>query len=72
MRPLEVTREIVRRAGDHDIWFVYAPGTDTIRAKCGHVADALAVIRPRLRAVEPDPYFFEHQGLYRYLPQPTG
>ena len=69
MRPLALTREIVDRAGDHDIWFVYAEGTQPVQTKCGQIADALAIIRPRLRPVEPDPFFFEHQGLYRYLPQ---
>jgi hypothetical protein len=71
MRPLVLTREIVRRAGDDNtIWFVYSPGTQTVQTKCGLIADALSVIRPRLRPVEPDPYYFEHQGLYRYLPRP--
>jgi hypothetical protein len=70
MRPLDATQQIVRRAGDHDIWFVYTDGTQPIETKCGQIADALAIIRPRLRPVEPDPFFFEHQGLYRFLPQP--
>jgi len=71
MRPLVITREIVRRVGDDNaIWFVYSPGTQTVQTKCGQIADALSVIRPRLRPVEPDPYYFEHQGLYRYLPRP--
>ena len=35
--------------------------------KCTKVADDLSVRRPdRTRPLEPDPYFFEHQGLYRY------
>ncbi len=70
MRPLFLTREIAQRAGsDHAIWFVYSPGTQTVQTKCGLIADALSVIRPRLRVVEPDPYYFENQGLYRYLPR---
>ena len=40
-----------------------------MQAKCGLIADALVVYRPaRIRVVEPNPFFFEHQGLYRYLP----
>ena len=69
MRPLDVTKEIVQRAGDHDIWFVYTDGTQSIDTKCGQIADALAILRPRLRPVEPDSFFFEHQGLYRFLPR---
>jgi hypothetical protein len=69
MRPLDVTKEIVQRAGDHDIWFVHTDGTQSIDTKCGQIADALAILRPRLRPVEPDSFFFEHQGLYRFLPR---
>ncbi len=68
MRPLDITQDLVRRAGDHDIWFVYTEGTQPMQTKCGQIADALSVIRPRVSPVEPDPFFFEHQGLYRYLP----
>jgi hypothetical protein len=69
MRPNDVTQELVRRAGEHTIWFVYVDGTQPIDTKCGQISDALALIRPRTRAVEPDPFFFEHQGLYRFLPK---
>ena len=66
-------REIVKRAGDdHNIWLVYTSGSQPVQTKCGLIADALVVFRPvRLRVVDPDPYFFEHQGLYRYLPTRT-
>jgi mannosyltransferase len=70
MRPLNLTREIVRRAGDDStIWLVYSPGTQVVQTKCGVIADALSVIRPRQAVVEPNPYYFEHQGLYRFLPR---
>jgi hypothetical protein len=68
MQPVPTMREILRRAGtDATIWFVYTAGTQKVQEQCGLVADALLVYRPtRIRAVEPDPYFFEHHGLYRY------
>lgn len=70
MRPLVLTQDIVRRAGDNNsIWLVYSPGAQTVQTKCGLIADALSVIRPRLRVVEPNPYYFENQGLNRYLPR---
>ncbi|MGZ4689810.1 MAG: glycosyltransferase family 39 protein [Acidimicrobiia bacterium] len=72
MRPLDAVRDISRRAGSHTIWFVYSTGTQSVDTKCGLIADGLAVIRPRLRTVEPDPYFFEHQGVYEYPPAPRG
>jgi hypothetical protein len=71
MRPVETMSQLARRAGNaHAIWLVYTDGTQPIVDKCGLVADALVLFRPnRLRVVEPDPYFFEHHGLYHYLPR---
>lgn len=70
MRPVDVTRQIVNRAGPkNSIWFVYTDGAQPVQEKCGLIADALVVFRPtRLRAVDQNPYFFEHHGLYHYLP----
>ena len=72
MQPVDTMREIVKRAGGHDIWLVYTSGSQAVQKQCGLIADALLVFRPiRLRVVEVDPFFFEHQGLYRYLPAET-
>lgn len=70
MRPVQTMKRIEASAGANTvIWFVYTAGTRTIQEKCGLIADALLVFRPtRLRVVEPNVYFFEHHGLYRYLP----
>jgi mannosyltransferase len=71
MRPVQVAKDIIRRAGDdHTIWFVYTPGAQAVQTKCGVIADTLSVIRPRVRSIEPNPYFFENQGLYKYAPRP--
>lgn len=61
-------RELVARTGPmHDLWFVWAPGVEALSGKCGQVIDALTVLRPHsVRLVEPNPYFFENQGLIRY------
>ena len=48
---------------------MYTPGTQPIQTKCGLIADTLSLSRTRVRAVEPDPYFFENQGLYEYPPR---
>jgi hypothetical protein len=73
IRPIDAMREVEERAGiDHNIWLVYTSGSQAIQTKCGLIADALVIYRPtRIRVVEPNPFFFEHQGLYRYLPRET-
>jgi hypothetical protein len=61
---------LVSLAGpDHSIWFVYKPEQPLVQRACDRLADVLTVFRPsRLRLVEPNPYFFEAQGLYRFTP----
>lgn len=68
--PLDVARRLLSAAGpENDIWFVYTSGEGRISTKCNVIADYLAFFRPaRVRVIEPNPYFFEHHGLYRYLP----
>jgi mannosyltransferase len=69
MRPIDAVKEINQRAGaNNTIWFVYTNGAQELDTKCGLIADGLSVIRSRLRVIEPDPYFFENQGLYQYPP----
>jgi hypothetical protein len=66
--PVAFAQSLNQRAGrDHNIWFVYEPGQPIVDQPCNKVADALTFLRgQRTQLVEPDTYFFEHQGLYRY------
>jgi hypothetical protein len=67
VKPVAFADRIGQLAGAHTIWFVYTDNGTPADGKCAKVADALSLQRPnRTRALEPDPYFFEHQGLYRY------
>jgi hypothetical protein len=69
MSPADTAAEILRRAGANQmILFVYTSGTQPLQTKCGSIADALSLSRTRVRTIEPDPYFFENQGLYEYPP----
>jgi mannosyltransferase len=71
VRPTRFAADLDRQAGDHTIWFVYTDNGTPADGRCVEVADELSVLRPnRTHPLEPDPYFFEHQGLYRY-PAPT-
>lgn len=72
MDPAAAARDIVQRTGaDHTIWLVYTDGAQPVQAKCATIADALSLVRPRTNVIEPDPYYFEHQGLYGYAPKPV-
>jgi mannosyltransferase len=67
VQPARFADRVERLAGDHTIWFVYTDNGTPADAKCTKVADDLSLRRPnRTRPLEPDPYFFEHQGVYRY------
>jgi 4-amino-4-deoxy-L-arabinose transferase-like glycosyltransferase len=70
--PVAFARAVVDRAGpDHTIWFVSISDSPIVAEKCGGIGDALSLLRPgRVRLFEPDPYFFEHQGLVKYPPNP--
>jgi hypothetical protein len=70
MRPSDTAAEILRRAGDHSVLFVYTSGTQPLQTKCGLIADTLSLSRPRVRSIEPDLYFFENQGLYEFPARP--
>jgi hypothetical protein len=67
--PETYARRFLRLAGDHTIWFVYTNNGAEADQKCEKIADFLTLARPnRTRELEPDPYFYEHQGVYRYPP----
>jgi hypothetical protein len=67
VHPRRFAARLEQLAGAHTIWFVYTDNQTPADTQCAKVADDLALTRPnRTRALEPDPYFFEHQGLYRY------
>ncbi len=70
-RPVRFADRLLDAAGDHTIWFVYTNNDTAADRRCARIADVLAFHRPnRTRELEPDAYFFEHHGLYRY-PVPT-
>ncbi|MBM3676010.1 MAG: hypothetical protein FJW88_13920 [Actinobacteria bacterium] len=66
--PEQFARRLLRRAGpEAQVWLVYTDGEARMTEQCSRIADTLALLRPeRTRVIEPDPYFFEHHGLYRY------
>ncbi len=71
IEPEQFAAQILNRAGRHAIWFVYTNNGTEVDRQCDAIADFLSLRRPnRVRELEPDPYFFEHQGLYRY-PAPS-
>jgi hypothetical protein len=66
-RPVKFADRVLALAGTHTVWFVFTDNGTPADQKCGKIADVLTLHRPgRVRELEPDPYFFEHQGLYRY------
>ena len=67
IRPRVFVERVLRMAGANAIWFVYTNNDTIADQQCAKVADFLTLHRPgRVRELEPDPYFFEHHGLYRY------
>ena len=68
--PARFAQAVLARAGKtNTIWLVYSSGSALTDEKCAGVADALGFSRPqRQRVIEPDAYFFEHQGLYKFAP----
>ena len=67
VRPNAFVDRVLRLAGTHTVWFVDTNNGTAVDQKCSKIADLLTLHRPgRVRELEPDPYFFEHQGLYRY------
>ena len=67
VRPGAFVDRVLRLAGTHTVWFVDTNNGTPSDQKCSKIADLLTLHRPgRVRELEPDRYFFEHQGLYRY------
>ncbi|MGZ4794527.1 MAG: glycosyltransferase family 39 protein [Acidimicrobiia bacterium] len=67
VNPATFAQRLVHKAGPHTIWFVYTDNGAAADQKCAKIADFLTLARPnRTRALEPNSYFFEHQGVYRY------
>ena len=67
IRPEAFANRVLRLAGPHTIWLVDTNNGTVADQQCAKVADFLTLHRPgRVRELEPDPYFFEHHGLYRY------
>ena len=67
--PEQYARELVRRAGDHTVWFVWSGGYRTYRLQCERVIGELARLRGnREIVVNVRPKVFEHMGLDRYEP----
>ncbi len=66
-RPVQYADRVLSLAHDHTIWFVFTSNGTPADQQCAKIADVLTLHRPgRVRELEPDPYFYEHQGLYRY------
>lgn len=67
IRPATFANRVLRLAGDHAIWLVDTNNGTIADQQCAKVADELTLHRPgRVRELQPDPYFFEHHGVYRY------
>lgn len=67
IHPEKFAQRVLRLAGRHAIWLVDTNNGTVADRQCSSVADVLSLFRPgRVRELEPDPYFFEHHGLYRY------
>ncbi|MEP6626164.1 MAG: hypothetical protein ABJC79_17080, partial [Acidimicrobiia bacterium] len=66
-KPVQFANRVLGLAGGHTIWFVFTSNGTPADQQCSKIADVLTLHRPgRVRELEPDPYFYEHQGLYRY------
>jgi len=65
--PAAFAQSVLRTAGTHDVWYVYAPGYKTFEGKCEALGAALQTARPGVvPLVLPDSKLFEFQGLNRF------
>ncbi len=64
--PTAFAREVLRRAGDHTLWLVAAPGYITHPVVCGTLSGLFAQTRARTVRVAPDDRIFEHPGLQEF------
>lgn len=67
--PQAFARQVLNRAGNHTIWFVFATGFNHVEGKCEAIGAALAGARPKtaLRVVQSDK-IFEYMGLSTFAP----
>ncbi len=69
--PAAFADAMLRRAGDHDLWYVWMPGYRTLGEKCERINDAFGNARPGNRQLlAPDPSAFERHVLWLHPAQP--
>ena len=67
--PEKYARALIAKAGDHDVWFVWAGGYRTFGLKCERVIGELArKTGNREIVITAKPKFYERMGLDRYRP----
>jgi mannosyltransferase len=67
--PATFASEILHRAGDHTIWYVFSDGYRTFGTKCGDMVAEFRKARPSgQRLVKEDLTVFESENLYRFSP----
>lgn len=65
--PLAFTADLLRRAGVHDVYYVWSPNYRTFEKACEAVFNGLQAARPSGRRLEDlDPAYFEHEFLWRF------
>ncbi|HEY2330925.1 MAG TPA: glycosyltransferase family 39 protein [Acidimicrobiales bacterium] len=65
--PTALAKELVERAGRHNVWLVVATGYRTLGTKCEQLSNAIGALRPGLEVV-PSGDEFEHAALHQYGP----
>lgn len=67
--PEKYARALLAKAGNHNLWFVWAGGYRTFGIKCERVVSELARLRGnREIVITAKPKFYERMGLDRYAP----
>jgi hypothetical protein len=64
--PPVFAQEALKRAGDHTIWYVTAPGYITHVGVCEEISNAFAAARPRLQRTLSDEKIFEKPSLQMF------
>ena len=69
--PKRFANQLLAKAGDNTVWYVWASGYRTFGKRCQRVNDALAATRPAAKTlVEADLDFFERSTVTRHPPAP--